>query len=75
MKTLKSVSQEECAAFCVTHSDCFFFNHHINDTICELITSNDNKTNTTLLEERQGWNFFSTDFNATKVYFLLYYTF
>ena len=67
IKRLEPLSSGDCAASCVTHPECFFFNYEYDSQKCELLTSSENKTDEALLEEKTGWTFFSTDFNITKV--------
>lgn len=67
IKRLEPLSSGDCATYCVTHPECFFYNYEFNSQECELLTSNENKTDEALLEEKTGWTFFSTDFNITQV--------
>ena len=37
--TLYNLTQSDCAVSCVTHTPCVRFNHKMDDTKCELLTS------------------------------------
>lgn len=54
--TLQNLNISRCSAHCLANTSCVFFNHQMDNSICELLTSLSGH-----LKERTGWQFVSTN--------------
>ena len=59
--TIQNVTRRKCTLYCTLNNACIFFNHKVDDSVCELLSSHIGT-----LEDKPGWTFVSTDYSEWK---------
>ena len=58
---IQNVTRSECTLYCTVNNACIFFNHKVDGSVCELLSSHIGT-----LEDKPGWTFVSTDYTEWK---------
>ena len=56
-KTVTNVSMRKCSLHCTLHIGCLFFNHKLDQSVCQLLSSHKG-----ILIQKPGWQFVSTSY-------------
>ena len=59
--TIQNVTRRKCTLYCTVNNACIFFNHKVDGSVCELLSSHIGT-----LEDKPGWTFVSTDYTEWK---------
>ena len=59
--TIPNVTRGKCSLYCTLNNACIFYNHKVDDSVCELLSSHIGT-----LEDKPGWTFVSTDYTEWK---------
>ena len=59
--TIRNVSRRQCTLYCTLRNGCVFFNHKVDGTMCELLTSHIGT-----LEDNPVWSVISTNYTEWK---------
>ena len=59
--TIRNVSRRQCTLYCMLRNGCVFFNHKVDGTTCELLTSHIGT-----LEDNPEWSVISTNYTEWK---------
>ena len=59
--TIPNVAAHKCTLYCTLKDSCLFFNHKVDGTLCELLSSHIG-----ILEDNKKWDVVSTDYSEWK---------
>ena len=59
--TIPNVSAYKCTLYCTLNDTCLFFNHKVDGTMCELLTSHIG-----ILEDNKEWDVVATDYSTWR---------